>query len=256
MEGDVPQHLPACGPPTFPIGSRDQRHGKCKHPGNGTADMQCLFSTALCRLLERLTACRSPWHDQYTAALSGVPRGVLREKSTAGRCRRSYSSLRRAGGRQCWGRASGTRTMHTPRDGHKEPSRSRPEARLTPVPCHSSMKHKPCCAHNIWRAGEGLRRQLEQEGQDRVEEALPHHQEQEPVHQRRQSRGGRVVGDGAASHLLHHALQREVTQISALKGSRHVEISQECGVVVAEHPSLLSSELLESGSLCFIDGRS
>lgn len=66
---------------------------------------------------------------------------------------------------------------------------SLPGQSLSLVAC-SSVKHRRCCTHNIWRAGEGLWWQLEQEGQDCIEEALAHHQEQEPVHQRRQSRGG------------------------------------------------------------------
>lgn len=73
------------------------------------------------------------------------------------------------------------------------------------------MKYRCCYTHDFWRAGEGLRRYLDQEGQDRIEKALAQSQDQKLVQQRRQSRGGRVMGDDAASHLLHRTLQREVT---------------------------------------------
>lgn len=65
-----------------------------------------------------------------------------------------------------------------------------------------------CSTHGFWRAGERLWLDLDQEGQDGVEKALAQPQDQQPVQQRGQGGGGRVVGDDAASHLLHRTLQR------------------------------------------------
>lgn len=68
------------------------------------------------------------------------------------------------------------------------------------------MCNAALCTHSFRRAGEGVRLDMEQQGQQGAEEALAQNDDQQPVQQWGQRGGIRVVGDDAASHLLHRAL--------------------------------------------------